>query len=214
MSFLSPTDFCERIKTIYWDSRKRFKMCLSSGFLLLCLSLLFPLPFTAFVASLTRGYSCTCQPWFSKEYPLSLSLITCFPTVAHSDQPLFQSILPSQPNKNISSLKVYPTRASLASSLKASWHSAELPQMFLSLPYRATWMHVQAQNRVAAATPDALGICGWFLIICLTYGSPTLAKSGLHACQIEAEETGSPGFGMCAPLLSCYKSCKVSGFAE
>lgn len=115
MSFLSPIGFCERIKTIYWDSRKRFKMCLSSVFLLLCLSLLFPLPFTAFVASLTRGYNYTCQPSFSKEYPLSLSLITCFPTVAHSDQALFQSILPSQPNKNISSLKVYPTRASLAS---------------------------------------------------------------------------------------------------
>lgn len=56
-SFHSPIGFCKRIKAVYWDSRKRFTMCLSSSSLLLCLSLFFPLPFTALVASLTTGYN-------------------------------------------------------------------------------------------------------------------------------------------------------------
>lgn len=57
VSFLSPVDFCEMIKAIYQDSKKRFKTCLSSGVLLVCLSLFFHLSFTASVASLARDYN-------------------------------------------------------------------------------------------------------------------------------------------------------------
>lgn len=109
MSFLSPIGFCERIKAIYWDGKKRFKVYLSSGFLPLCPSLFFPLPFVALVTSLTRGYNNhTCQPWFSRECPLSLSLITYFATAAHSNQALFQLVWPGQSNKSSPSLKVCP----------------------------------------------------------------------------------------------------------
>lgn len=52
-----PIGFCEMIKAIYQDCRNRFKMCLSSGFPLLGLSLFSPLPFAALVASLARDYN-------------------------------------------------------------------------------------------------------------------------------------------------------------
>lgn len=136
-------------------------MCLSSGFLLLCLSLLFPLLFTAFVASLTRGYNnYTCQSWFSKEYPLSLSLITCFPTAAHSDQGLFQSVWPSQPNKSISNLKVYPTRASLASryiSLKGILTQCRASPDVSLLTLQSHWDAGAGQEQVGSCSTWCLG---------------------------------------------------------
>lgn len=129
-----PIGFCEMIKAIYQDCRKRFKMCLSSGFLLLGLSLFSPFAIYSIGSFVSKGLQQPNLPSFSRECPPSLSSITYLATAVHSNQALFQLVWPGQTNKSSPNLTVYsPLKGTPLGEHILTWHRAS-PAMSLLTP--------------------------------------------------------------------------------
>lgn len=158
VSFLSPIGFRETIKTIYQDRKKRFKMCLSSGFLLLCLSL-FPFSIYSIGSFISKGLQQPDLPWFSREHP---------------PPPVFNYLLSYcctfSPFSSWFDL-AKQTRAALtwqyilAEGIPPGWthpHLAQSPQSCLCLPHRAAGMWIKARIRETTAAPNGLAIYNSF----------------------------------------------------